>query len=170
MVSTRPGADYIAPGKNKKEYPETFDTITAASLVDDMADLRPSAQQIKLLIDQLTAFFSKHCSMHIRKYILKDLDTIPPEEDQIAALQDNNVLRAVFAGAQEPPSLKILGIAWNYVKDEMYFNFTTLMSPKMLLNKMELLRILHSLYDPMVVLIPFTITENWPCKCAPDKD
>jgi hypothetical protein len=28
----------------------------------------------------------------------------------------------------------------------------------MLLNKMELLRILHSLYDPMGVLIPFTIT------------
>jgi hypothetical protein len=52
-----------------------------------------------------------------------------PSEDQIAALQDNNVLRAVFAGAQEPPSLKILGIAWNYVKDEMYFNFTTLIAP-----------------------------------------
>jgi hypothetical protein len=67
------------------------------------------------------------------------------------------VLRAVFAGAQEPPSLKILGITWNYIKDEMYFDFTTLMSPKMLLNKMELLDILHSLYDPMGVLIPFTI-------------
>jgi hypothetical protein len=40
----------------------------------------------------------------------------------------------------------------------MYFDFTTLMSPKMLLNEMELLRILHSLYDPMGVLIPFTIT------------
>jgi hypothetical protein len=68
------------------------------------------------------------------------------------------VLRAIFAGTQEPPSLKILGIAWNYVKDKMYFDFTTLMSPKMLLNKMELLRILHSLYDPMGILIPFTIT------------
>jgi hypothetical protein len=46
-------------------YPEAFDTITAASLLDDMADSRPSVQQIKLLIDQLTAFFPKHCSMHI---------------------------------------------------------------------------------------------------------
>jgi hypothetical protein len=26
--------------KNKKEYPEAFDTITAASLVEDMADSR----------------------------------------------------------------------------------------------------------------------------------
>jgi hypothetical protein len=44
--------------KNKKEYPElAFNTITAASLADDMADSRPSAQQVKLLIDQLTAFF-----------------------------------------------------------------------------------------------------------------
>jgi hypothetical protein len=146
--------------KNKKEYPEAFDTITVASLVDNMADSRPSAQQIKLLINQLTSFFPKHCSMHIRKYILNNLDmmlAIPPE-DRIAALQDDNVLRVIFAGTQEPPSLKILGIAWNYVKDEMYFDFTTLMSPKMLLNKMELLRILHSLYDPMGVLIPFTIT------------
>jgi hypothetical protein len=88
--------------KNKKEYPEAFDTITAASLVDDMADSRPSAQQIKLLIDQLTAFFPKHCSMHIQKYIVNDLDTmlaIPPE-DQIAALQDDNVLLSIFAGTQ----------------------------------------------------------------------
>jgi hypothetical protein len=97
--------------KNKKEYQDAFDTIIAASLVEDMADSRPSAQQIKLLIDQLTAFFPKHCSMHIRKYIVNDLDmmlAIPPE-DQISALQDDNVLRAIFAGTQEPPSLKILG-------------------------------------------------------------
>jgi hypothetical protein len=116
--------------------------------------------QIKLLIEQLTAFFPKHCTMHIQNYIKNDLDmmlAIPPE-DRIAALQDDNVLQAIFAGTQEPPSLKILGIDWNYVKDEMYFDFTTLMSPKMLLNKMELLCILHSLYDPMGVLIPFNIT------------
>jgi hypothetical protein len=89
--------------------------------VDDIADSRPSAQQIKLLIDQLTAFFPKHCSVHIQRYMVNNLDTmlaIPPE-DRIAALQDDNVLRTIFAGTQEPPSLKILGIAWNYVKDEM---------------------------------------------------
>jgi hypothetical protein len=125
-----------------------------------MADSRASEQQIKILLDQLTAFFPKHCSMHIRKYIVNDLDTMLaiPSEDRIAALQDDNVLCTVFAGPQEPPSLKILGIAWNYVKDEMYFDFTTLMAPRMLLEKMELLRILHSLYNPMGVLIPFTIT------------
>jgi hypothetical protein len=44
------------------------------SLVDDMANSRPSAQQIKLLINQLKAFFPKHCSMHIQKYIVNDLD------------------------------------------------------------------------------------------------
>jgi hypothetical protein len=60
--------------ENKNLYPEAFAIITTASLVNDMADSRPSTQQVKVLIDQLSEFFPKHCSMHIRKYVANDLD------------------------------------------------------------------------------------------------
>jgi hypothetical protein len=54
--------------RRKEEYPEAFQTIMHASLVDDMADSRPSAQELKQLMDQLTDFFPKHCNVHQEVY------------------------------------------------------------------------------------------------------
>jgi hypothetical protein len=75
--------------QHKEEYPEEFQTITHASLVDNMADSRPSAQELKQLMDQLTDFFPKHCAMYIRKYIVNDKEMMLqlPPEDRITALQ-----------------------------------------------------------------------------------
>jgi hypothetical protein len=59
------------------------------------------------------------------------------------------------------PKAKILGILWNYVKDEMYFNFTDLIEHGSLLDKLKMLSILHLLYDPLGVLFPYTITGKF---------
>jgi hypothetical protein len=77
--------------ENKNLYPEAFATITTASLVNNMADSRPSTQQVKVLINQLSKFFPKHCSMHICKYVANDLELMLslPSQDRIAVLQDN---------------------------------------------------------------------------------
>jgi hypothetical protein len=139
--------------ENKNLYPEAFATTTTASLVDDMADSRPSTQQVKVLIDQLSQFFPKHCSMHICMYVANDLELMLslPSQDRIAVLQDEEKLKDIFNG-------KILGISWNYVKDFMFFDFSEIMKLLPPLDKMKLIRILHSLYNPLGVLIPFTIT------------
>jgi hypothetical protein len=63
--------------KHREEFPEAYRTITAASLVDDMADSRPDEQQVKLLIEQLSQFFPKYCAMHIRKYVVNNLEVMP---------------------------------------------------------------------------------------------
>jgi hypothetical protein len=42
--------------KQKDMYPEAYKTITTASLVDDMADSRPTTQQIGVLINELSDF------------------------------------------------------------------------------------------------------------------
>jgi hypothetical protein len=55
--------------QHKEEYPEAFHTITHASLVNDMADSRPSAQELKQLMDQLTKLFPKTlCNVHQEEY------------------------------------------------------------------------------------------------------
>jgi hypothetical protein len=98
--------------------------------------------------------------MKIRKFVVNDLQLMLeiPSEDRIEALKDNKVLHDIFTGKTPQPSLKIIGILWNYVKDKMYFNFTDLIEHGSLLDKLKMLSILHSLYDPLGVLIPYTIT------------
>jgi ribonuclease HI len=70
------------------------------------------------------------------------------------------MVEAIFSGKQEQPGVKILGISWNYVTDKMYCDFSTVINIGKVgkaLDKLILLSILHSLYDPLGVLIPFTI-------------
>jgi hypothetical protein len=53
----------------KGKFPEAFKTIAKASLVDDMADSRPTKQEIKDLIQQHIEFFPL-CAMEIiRKFV-----------------------------------------------------------------------------------------------------
>jgi hypothetical protein len=53
---------------HKDVFPQAFATIANASLVDDMADSRPTKQQIRELVDQLVNFFPL-CAMEIRKFV-----------------------------------------------------------------------------------------------------
>jgi ribonuclease HI len=75
-------------------------------------------------------------------------------------LKEDEVVENIFSGKLEQPGVKILGISWNCVTDRMYFDFSTLINAGCvgkILDKLILLSILHSLYDPLGVLIPFTI-------------
>jgi hypothetical protein len=136
--------------RHEEEYPEAFQTITHASLVDDMADSRPSAQELKQLMDQLTDFFPKHCAMYITKYIVNDKEMMLqlPPDDRIAALHDDATIRDVFLRKIKQPSFKILGIPRDYISDELCFDFSAIVMPMGLLDKLKILSILHSLYDP----------------------
>jgi hypothetical protein len=51
---------------HRDAFPQAFATIVNASLVDDMADSRPTKQQIGELDDQLVNFFPL-CAMEIGK-------------------------------------------------------------------------------------------------------
>jgi hypothetical protein len=149
--------------KQKDMYPEAYKTITTASLVDNMADSRPTTQQIGVLINELSDFFPKHCAMYIRKFVVNDKELMLkiPHDDRLQALKEDNLVEDILSGKLEQPGVKILGISWNYITDQMYFDFSTLISTlvvsEKILAKLILLSILHSLYDPLGVLIPFTI-------------
>jgi hypothetical protein len=149
--------------KAKGYVSQAYKTITTASLVDDMADSRPTTQQIGVLIDELSDFFPKHCAMYIWKFVVNDKELMLkiPHDDRIQALNEEDVVENIFSGKLEQPGVKILGISWNYVTDRMYFDFSTLISTlvvaEKILDKLIWLSILHSLYDPLGVLIPFTI-------------
>jgi hypothetical protein len=114
----------------KDVYPEAYKTITTASLVDDMADSRPTTQQIEVLINELSDFFPKYCAMYIRKFVVNDKELMLkiPNDDRIQALKEDKVVEDIFSEKLEQPSVKILGISWNYVTDCMYFDFFTLIN------------------------------------------
>jgi hypothetical protein len=98
--------------------------------------------------------------MYIRKFVVNDKELMLkiPHDDRIQALKEDNVVEDIFSGKLKQTGVKILGISWNYVTDQMYFNFSTLISTlvvsEKILDKLILLSILHSLYDPLGVLIP----------------
>jgi hypothetical protein len=60
-------AIFLQALKHRETFPEVFQTIAKASLVDDMADLRPTQKETKELIGQLIDFFPS-CAMEIRKF------------------------------------------------------------------------------------------------------
>jgi hypothetical protein len=127
-----------------------------------MDDSRPTTQQTEVLINELSDFFPNHCAMHIRKFVVNDKELMLkiPNKDRIEALKEDRVVEDIFSGKREQPGVKILVISWNYVTDQMHFNFSTIINVgkvRKVLDKLILLSILHSLYNPLGVLIPFTI-------------
>jgi hypothetical protein len=108
-------AIFLQALKHKDKFPEAFETIAKASLVDNMTDSRPTKKHMEDLVTQLIGFFPL-CPMEIRKFIsnshhiMKDLKS----DLRIKDLQN----------------------------DELY----------------KMLQELHTLYDPMGILIPFLVT------------
>jgi hypothetical protein len=93
------GAIFLQALKHKGKFPEAFKTITKASLVDDMADSRPTKKHMEHLVTQLIGFFPL-CAMEIMKFIsnshhvMKDLES----HLRIKDLQDDELLKDIFEG------------------------------------------------------------------------
>jgi hypothetical protein len=143
----------------KDKFPEAFETIAKASLVADMADSRPTKHEIKDLIQQLIEFFPL-CAMEIRKFvgnthsILKDLKA----ELRIKDLQEDLTLQEIFEAKRPTTKVKVLDLLWDYVQDVLKFDFTAVELAEMPITKMKMPILLHTLYDPLGILIPFCIT------------
>jgi hypothetical protein len=58
---------------HKEKFPQAFETIAKASLVDDMADSRPMRLEITELVDQLIALYPL-CAMEMRKFVGNSLE------------------------------------------------------------------------------------------------
>jgi hypothetical protein len=86
--------------KQKDMYPEAYKTITTASLVDNMADSRPTTQQIRVLINELSDFFPKHCAMYIHKFVVNDRELMLKilHDDRMQALKEDEVVENIFSG------------------------------------------------------------------------
>jgi hypothetical protein len=84
--------------KQKDMYTKAYKTITTACLVDNMADSRSTTQQIGVLIDELSDFFPKHCTMYIRKFVVNDKELMLkiPHDNRIQALKEDDVVEDLF--------------------------------------------------------------------------
>jgi hypothetical protein len=144
--------------KHKDEFPEAFETIAKASLVDDMADSRPSKDQIKELVYQPINFFPL-CAMDIRTFVANSYDIMTDlkPEQRVKYLEDNEILKHFFKGQIPVTKIKILGLIWDYVLDYIKFNFTSVERLQRPITKLKMLQLLHSLYNPLGILIPFLI-------------
>jgi hypothetical protein len=96
----------------KDKFLEAFNTIKKASLVDDMADSRPTTRHTEELINQLSTFFLECCNMYTRKWVTNDVKVMLklPSKDRIEALQGDETLKKIFSKIIPQPSHKILGI------------------------------------------------------------
>jgi hypothetical protein len=102
-------AIFLQALKHKDKFSEAFETISKASLVDDMADSRPTKKHMEDLVTQLIGFFPL-CAMEIRKFIsnsyhvMRDLKS----DLRIKDLQDDELLKDIFEGKVEPSKVKVL--------------------------------------------------------------
>jgi hypothetical protein len=107
-------AIFLQALKHKAKFPEAFETIAKASLVDDMDDSRPTKHEIKDLTQELIEFFPM-CAMEIRKFVgntysvLKDLKA----EDRIKDLQEDLSLQEIFEAKRPTTKVKVLGLLWD---------------------------------------------------------
>jgi hypothetical protein len=119
---------------------------------------RPTKHEIKDLIQKLIDFFPL-CAMEIRKFVgnthsvLKDLKA----ELRIKDLQEDLTLQEIFKATRLTTKGKVLGLLWDYVRDKLKFDFTEVELAEMPITKMKMLILLHTLYDPLGILIPFCI-------------
>jgi hypothetical protein len=152
-------AIFLQALKYKDKFPEAFETIAKASLVDNMADSRPKKEGMQELIKQLIEFFPR-CAMEIQKFIGNTYDLMKELklELRITDLQDDKTLGEIFEGIKKPTKVKVLGPLWDYVKDVLGFDFLDIECCKSPVTKKKMLQQLHTLFDPMGILIPFLIT------------
>jgi hypothetical protein len=97
--------------------------------------------------------------MYIRKNIVNDEEMMLqlPPKDRIKALHNDATIRDVYSRKVKQPSFRILDTPWDYVSDELFFDFSAIITPLGLLDKLKMLLILYSLYDPLGILLPFTL-------------
>jgi hypothetical protein len=124
-----------------------------------MADSRPKKEGTQELIKQLIEFFPS-CGMEIRKFFSNTyvlISELKPEL-RIKDLHDDKTLKDIFDGITKPTKVKVLGLLWDYVKDVLGFDFSDIERCESPITKMKMLQQLHTLFEPMGILIPFLIT------------
>jgi hypothetical protein len=86
--------------KQKDIYLEAYKTITTASLVDDIADSRPTTQQIGVLTNELSDFLQKHCAMYIQTSVVNDRELMLkiPHDNRMQALKEDEVVENILSG------------------------------------------------------------------------
>jgi hypothetical protein len=108
--------NFLKALEKKEKYPEAFQTIANASLVDDMADSRSKKAEMQELKKQLREFFPE-CAMDIRKFVgnlLSIMKDLKPEL-RVKGLEDDKVLQDMFDKKVPPCKVKVLGLLWDYV-------------------------------------------------------
>ncbi len=140
--------------KYKTRFPEAVDTLFRSTLIDDVLDSADSIQQAR---DSL---------MHI-KYMLGEagMTVAKCHSNEAAVLQDlpdsaiapNLVnISKMCQKEQDLSSLKALGIACDTATDSFYFTIGRLEPPKVWTNRL-VLKTFPRLFDPLGLLLPFTI-------------
>lgn len=157
----------VMANKFRKLWPLAYEAIIRGTIVDDITESSHDWQIVLSTCKQLKALFSK-CCMTIRKFVANSAELMRElsPEDRIQEMSSDEEMNRIFAGEQECPEIKVLGVVWNVVSDriavaEIQVDETDSWS------KLEMLGQLHRVYDPLGLAIPVMLKgriimqESW---------
>ncbi len=142
--------------KFAKKYPQAADTISNSSLVDDILDSADTVEEAAETLGHVREILGD-VGMEVRKcmsnkpQVLKGL----PKGARAEELLD---LTAVCTKDPQLKSLKTLGIRYDPKKDEFFFEMDKPEETKW--TKRKILRVFPRLYDPLGMLLPFSMTAR----------
>ena len=131
---------------------ETVDTVLQNFYVDDLLKSVPSAEKAKQLIVNITAICQTG-GFHLLKWATnsRKLLTFIPVEERTKEIKELNL------DCDKLPTERALGLQWGIENDHFTFNVR---SPPQSLTRRGMLSMVCSIYDPLGLLTPSTITAK----------
>ncbi len=141
--------------KFEGQFPKAVDTITNSTLIDDVLDLADTEEEAVSTLAQVRRILSE-AGMNMAKFHSNSprvLHSVPREKWAPKLL---NVTEVCTKDSQH--GLKTLGINYDAAADT--FVFSGLQAPDQKWTKRRVLKLFPRLYDPLGLLLPFTITAR----------
>ncbi len=140
----------------QQEYPRAVETIHLSTLIDDVLDSVDTVQEAKNTLLQVRKVFAA-AGMEMAKHHSSSqevLKSLPPD----AVARGDLAVSTVCQKEGLPSSLKALGIRYDAASDEFHFQMEANRGGNW--TKRRVLKTFPRLYDPLGLLLPFTITAR----------
>ena len=140
----------------QQKYPKAVETIHFSTLIDDVLDSADTVEEAKAVLLQVRQIFAE-AGMEMAKHHSSSKEVLEALPQQAVA-QGDLAVSAVCQKEGLPSSLKALGIRYDAASDEFYFHMEV--QTQGTWTKRRVLKTFPRLYDPLGLLLPFTISAR----------
>lgn len=142
--------------KFANRYPAAADTISQSSLVDDILDSADTVEEAAATLQQVREILAD-VGMEVRKCMSNEPAVLAglPKGARAEELLD---LTVVCTKDPQLKTLKTLGIRYDHKQDEFFFEMHK--PEENTWTKRKILRLFPRLYDPLGMLLPYTMTAR----------